>query len=1145
MVYVSSTKQSGTGTTDTDGEHMVAPCPAWQSLRGTSRWKRSTSVPADWSRIILRLAFLLVAWWSPSANGQQYCTRTAESACALVCTFAENNAANLVLSNDVGSLMDVNRTGRVTQFSVQLQTASARGVGVLVDSSTGRLLVNTSVDYEGLASTSGLISAVILANQTMGNGGTGTSTRKLLSCHLTINVTNVNERPSFPHPYSMSIPENSPAGTSVVQVMASDPDHDTLVYSIASHTSHPNLVPQRYSDAQLGVFTFAIDTYNGSISVSNASSLDYEVLSQYTLYVVATDGSPFLAVAIVTVNVIDRNEIPPSVTLLDPYLNVIAAVHSLAEGQYLQSERLGYFEVHDAESNPVFNASVVGADGLVQLHALFPATRPVGKAHIYLLSTVPGAVFDRELQSVFSLRIIASDKQLPVTLTGETNFTLTITDIDDASPLFSPQIYTASVQENLTDFQGHPVVQVHATDPDENDTIIYSIQSVTSIQSDETRTTVTVPSFYIGSTDGQVYTSKKLDYETLNMFELVIRATSSRNSSRYHNALVTVSVLDTNDNLPVFSQSEYVFRIREVNEGSQFIGMVMASDRDSGRNGLVRYSLSNTSTFSVQQTSGEIYTLPHLSLDREDKSQYSFAVFALDSGNPVQTSTARVQVIVSDLNDNGPEFVSVPSKPIPVFTNVQVGTTILRLYVQDPDTPENSHADFELLQGNAAQTEPSAQTYFTLRHGTNSSVCITVLSSLRDLGNETFSFFVKAVDPGAINGQEGAAQVPITVQTVALNDPSASSSSSLSTAILIVIILLAVGLALFLLSLIIVKVNLQRKKKRFTLQDKQADRSLGGAHKSHDHVVENPAAHEGSYRVRPESLQITSKSTESLNNTSATTNTASDTDQPPMHHQSLSYGAGNFPEKANSVDHLAGTPIALREVTKSKGRSRSVIYSATMGELDMELATPMDSDSRSTGGWNRQGSTKTVETQLGSLATTPSSGSTSRSGSAYFPSHEPNDAAAAGVRLAKAQSQSEYSLSQSRPQTLTADYRRQKQHVPKANGTPQSSPRKQQSSPRKQTSPRKFTNMNGGSLHMMAHKLEAGRSMYGSTPGSLPTSGRSTPNSLPSTEDLGTRTWSPYRKPMIERHHSMNRGDNPPRVRRHMSFNSRHPEMQV
>uniref|UniRef100_A0A4X2JSK5 Cadherin domain-containing protein n=1 Tax=Vombatus ursinus TaxID=29139 RepID=A0A4X2JSK5_VOMUR len=115
---------------------------------------------------------------------------------------------------------------------------------------------------------------------------------------------------------------------------------------------------------------------------------------------------------------------------------------------------------------------------------------------------------------------------------------------------------------------------------------------------------------------------------------------------------ITVLISDVNDNSPVFTQTTYTLYLRENNSPAFHIGSVSASDRDSGINAKVTYSLLPPETgdlplfsyISINSDNGHLYALR--SLDYEAIQAFHFTVRATDGGSPSLSSQAVVQVLL-------------------------------------------------------------------------------------------------------------------------------------------------------------------------------------------------------------------------------------------------------------------------------------------------------------------------------------------------------------------------------------------------------------------------------------------------------------------------------------------------------------------
>ncbi|KAK2116773.1 Protocadherin gamma-A12 [Saguinus oedipus] len=118
-----------------------------------------------------------------------------------------------------------------------------------------------------------------------------------------------------------------------------------------------------------------------------------------------------------------------------------------------------------------------------------------------------------------------------------------------------------------------------------------------------------------------------------------------------------------------------------------------AWDPDIGKNSLQSYELSPNTHFSlVVQNGADGNKYPELvlerALDREEKAAHHLVLTASDGGDPVRTGTARIRVMVMDVNDNAPAFTQSEYRAS-VPENVALGTQLLVVNATDPDEGVN------------------------------------------------------------------------------------------------------------------------------------------------------------------------------------------------------------------------------------------------------------------------------------------------------------------------------------------------------------------------------------------------------------------------------------------------------------------------
>lgn len=206
--------------------------------------------------------------------------------------------------------------------------------------------------------------------------------------------------------------------------------------------------------------------------------------------------------------------------------------------------------------------------------------------------------------------------------------------------------------------------------------------------------------FAISST-GEITTKVKLDCdEAPQNYSVGIDITDGTNTD---SAVVEIRVTDINDNSPVFPSSSITKSVLEDAEEGFNVTTVSATDKDSGFNKEIRYSLRGEGAFSIDPVSGAISVAG--ALDRETKAEYSLLVVAEDQGRPSRSATATLMVQVSDVNDNVPKFSEVEYE-VEVLESESVGTSLLTLSALDPDEDANGQVTYSIFQ-QSPSSEPA------------------------------------------------------------------------------------------------------------------------------------------------------------------------------------------------------------------------------------------------------------------------------------------------------------------------------------------------------------------------------------------------------------------------------------------------------
>lgn len=475
--------------------------------------------------------------------------------------------------------------------------------------------------------------------------------------------------------YEVSVEENAPVATTIVRVLATDPDqglNGEVAYSFTDQTE--------LADGN----TFGIDNTSGVVYLK--AGLDYERVQTIQLTVQCRDRglNSLPAFARVTVHVLDVNDNSPVISV-----NVLT---SSGRAEVQENSDRGSFVAHVAVKNADAGGSSSGVqceilDGrdLFRLEPLFAAEYKI----------VTAVTFDREQQEFYSVLMSCSDNGRPPLSSSEL-IRVFITDENDHSPTIARALYEVELPENSPP-DAVVLAKIEATDEDsgKNQALRYRISSV-----DPSADGV----LSVNIITGKVTANVAFDFEDRRHFAFVVTVSDQGDEPRTSTASLVLHVRDVNDEKPTFDRSVYHFATRENLPVGTVIGRVSATDRDLSPDfRQIVYGLRLPSDdFEVDRVSGEIINLRRL--DRETEYLHRLTVVASNRGHPVDfDGTVNVTVTVDDENDNAPVFTF----PSAVFKTVQVsgaavgvGLQVTRLVAVDADSGTNGRIAYEVLHGN-------------------------------------------------------------------------------------------------------------------------------------------------------------------------------------------------------------------------------------------------------------------------------------------------------------------------------------------------------------------------------------------------------------------------------------------------------------
>ncbi|GIY91588.1 cadherin-related tumor suppressor [Caerostris extrusa] len=184
---------------------------------------------------------------------------------------------------------------------------------------------------------------------------------------------------------------------------------------------------------------------------------------------------------------------------------------------------------------------------------------------------------------------------------------------------------------------------------------------------------------------------KPLDRESTAHYILTVMARDlGEDISHNTTALVSIDVLDENDNVPRFDNATTkLINISENAIVGSRIFTFSASDSDLGVNAEITFSVASGNfkeTFRIDGPSGSLYLARPL--DYEDKNNYILNVSASDGGTPKLTTTIKVVIKILDVNDNAPRFSST-AVVRQIEESIPPNTPVVTLTAQDRDSGVN------------------------------------------------------------------------------------------------------------------------------------------------------------------------------------------------------------------------------------------------------------------------------------------------------------------------------------------------------------------------------------------------------------------------------------------------------------------------
>ncbi|XP_071254534.1 protocadherin gamma-A11-like isoform X25 [Salvelinus alpinus] len=284
---------------------------------------------------------------------------------------------------------------------------------------------------------------------------------------------------------------------------------------------------------------------------------------------------------------------------------------------------------------------------------------------------------------------------------------LQIQDVNDNSPIFLKDTIKLDIRESADKGARYRVNAAHDADIGQNAVQSYVLQR-------NNHFALSVQTTSAGSKYGELVLDKELDREKQQELQLLITAVDGGTPQRSGTVVIHVTVLDANDNAPVFSQAVYKASLPETSPLGTLVVTVSSTDADEGVNGEVMYEFSRMSDkarkmFTLDQRTGDITVIGEL--DYEEESTYEMFVEGKDGYG--LSSDTKVIIDITDINDNAP-VIYLKSLTNPIPENASPGTEVGIINVQDRDSENNRQVHCSIQQNVPFKLVPSIKNYYSL-----------------------------------------------------------------------------------------------------------------------------------------------------------------------------------------------------------------------------------------------------------------------------------------------------------------------------------------------------------------------------------------------------------------------------------------------
>ncbi|XP_061690847.1 protocadherin beta-16-like [Syngnathoides biaculeatus] len=285
--------------------------------------------------------------------------------------------------------------------------------------------------------------------------------------------------------------------------------------------------------------------------------------------------------------------------------------------------------------------------------------------------------------------------------------TVQIADMNDNAPIFEKNEMTFKISESAT--IGAKFLLERAVDLDVGVNGVHNYELKPS-----DHFALKLQNNADGNQNVEMVLQKPLDREKEEQMSLVLTAGDGGEPRMSGTMLILITVLDANDNAPVFTQHTYKATVTENSAAGTIVATVSASDADSGSNAKISYSIQNMvgnlkNLFQINQENGEISLIGNV--DFEKLRHFQLNLLASDDGG--LTDSSKLMIDVQDINDNTP-IINIMSKSNVISEDAEINTVVTMINIEDLDSEENGNVNCFISENIPFILKNSKHNYYTL-----------------------------------------------------------------------------------------------------------------------------------------------------------------------------------------------------------------------------------------------------------------------------------------------------------------------------------------------------------------------------------------------------------------------------------------------